>query len=155
MKFLVLSLSLFLSVAFAADRTAAYEAVCKKLSYESSKASCLEKLKGHQFYEQGALDICSRLSYESSKIECISTIADKTYEAYEIDACQSQVYESNKLSCLKTAGTAYVPPMPTCVSKGETLSQLNASLDDLHSGNFTMVESRLIYLISKVSNCKN
>lgn len=152
MKLLILSLSMLLGSAFAADRSAAYAAVCKNLYNDSAKTACIAQIKAYNYFDVNALTICSQMYNDSSKVACLDMIADKTYQDYEIETCGSLYNDSAKATCLKDNGTLY-NPKPACATREEIIGQLNSAIIDLHAGNFSGVEMKLNSLLTKFVNC--
>jgi hypothetical protein len=154
MKLFVLTLTLLVSSAlFAADRSAAYTAVCKNLYNDSAKTSCVAQIKAYNYFDTEALTICSKLFNDTSKVACLGLVADKTYEAYEIETCNSLYNDTAKSDCLKTNGSAY-NPKPACTTREQVVGELNSAIIDLHAGNFSSVENRINGLLTTFINCK-
>lgn len=160
MKILIAILTMVSSLAFAADRNAAYNMVCKNMTYESDRNRCVEAIRPHAYFDDQALAICANFTFDSNKTQCIGYIGGKKYEVYEIDLCKNATFDSEKLSCLRTNGRPINPGYPGgntgCIPRQELLGQLQASLNDLRIGNLGTVDKRLQYLIANVSspNCQ-
>lgn len=153
MKALLVTVSLFLSVAHAGDRTTAYNAICKPMTFESDRANCLAIVKHYSYFDNRGLGICTALSFDSSKITCMQTIGDKTYEGFEMDSCINETFESKKLECLQTNGSPYNPNKPSCVPREEVIGQLTTSLQELRNGNLRNVDQRISSLLGRFTDC--
>ncbi|MGZ3789817.1 MAG: hypothetical protein ACXVLQ_14910 [Bacteriovorax sp.] len=153
MKALLITFSLFISVAQAGDRTSAYNAICKPMSFDSDRDKCLATIKNYTYFDNRGLGICAALSFDSNKMSCLDLIGDKTYEGYEMDACINESFDSKKLECLKQNGTPYNPNRPSCVSRNEAIDQLSSSLRDLRSGNLRDADNKISYLLGRFTDC--
>ncbi len=152
MKSILLILLFVSSTLLAGDRTSAYNAICKKLPFESDRNKCVAKIRPYNYFSDEALAICVSLSFDSTRVECLDYLGDKNFESYEIDTCKNSTFDSDKLKCLKENGS---PVKKTCLPRLDVLNQLNASMNDLKSQNYGSLEKRLIYLTAKFSdNCQ-
>ena len=155
MKKAILCLVMILvsTLTFAADRNTTYETICKGLYNQTSQLDCMQTVKTFTFFSDDALKICSALYNESTKITCLTDIGDKDYEAFEIEQCGAIYNDSGKLDCLKGNGTLRAK-LPACVKKVDLMNLLKNSLDNLHSGNFSVVDSTLTNLLTSLNSCQ-
>lgn len=153
MKFLMILISLFVGTGFAADRTDAYNLVCKPMSFDSDKKSCMEMLKKFTYFDDRGLDFCKSLSFASDKIPCLGYIGGKLYEAYEMDHCLKLSFESEKLECLRQSGIPYNTGN-TCVQREVAIKQLESGLRDLRARNLEAAEIRLTDLLNHYKDCR-
>lgn len=153
MKALVLALSFLVSAAYASDRTAAYNLICKPMTFESDRARCLDKVKQYNYFDKRALTYCSTLNFDSNKMNCLATIGDRVYDGFELDHCLSLTFDSQKLECLQNSGTVYNPNRSNCVPREEAMSQLSSSISELRSGNIRGADARLNTLLQRFSDC--
>ena len=154
MKILIVMCSLFLGLAQAADRTAAYNKICKPMTFESDRAKCLSRIKQYNYFDSSALSICAMSTFDEDKVNCLDLIGDKFYEGYEITECRDKTFESERWQCLKESGTPYNPDRPTCVSREEAIEQLSKGIKDLRSGNLRGADQRMSYLLSRYTDCR-
>lgn len=153
MKALLMTVSLFLSVAHAGDRNSAYNAICKPLTFESERASCMAKVKNYSYFDDRGLGICKSLAFDSNKVSCLDLIGDKTYEDFEMDSCINQTFESRKLDCLQENGAPY-EPNKVCVLREEAISHLQTGIKDMRAGNLKAADQRLSFLLNKFTDCR-
>lgn len=154
MKAFLITVSLFLSVAHAADRNAAYNAICKPMTFESERAACMTKVKNYSYFDDRGLKVCKSQVFDSNKLSCLDLIGDKFYEAFEMDHCINQTFESEKLQCLKVSGTPY-DQGKLCVQREEAITQLNAGIREIRTGNLGAADQRLSYLLNRFMDCPN
>lgn len=155
MKTFLISVSLFLSVAHAGDRNSAYNLICKPLTFESDRASCMNRVKNYSYFDDRALKMCKAATFDDNKVACLDLIGDKAYEDFEMNNCINQTFESKKMDCLQESGSPYNPDQDrACVPRQETISQLDASLRDLRSGNLKGADSRISYLLNRFTECR-
>lgn len=154
MRAFLITVSLFLSVAQAADRSAAYNAICKPMTFESERAACMARVKNYSYFDDRGLKICKSQTFDSNKVSCLDLIGDKTYETFEMDHCINQTFESEKLQCLKVSGTPYEQGK-LCVEREEAITQLNAGIREMRIGNLKAADQRLSYLLSRLMDCPN
>lgn len=152
MKAMVLALTFLVSASYASDRTAAYNLICKPMTFESDRANCLNKVKQYTYFDKRALTYCSTLNFDTNKLECLETIGNRVYEGYEMDHCLDLTFDSQKLECLSTSGTRYNPSR-NCVPREETISQLSSSLSELRSGNIRGADMRISNLLERFNDC--
>lgn len=157
MKSLILALTLFSSLAAisaqASDRTAAYNLICKPMTFESDRANCLSKVKQYTYFDKRGLTFCAGLNFDTNKLSCLAVIGDKVYEGYEMDQCMSLTFESQKIDCLTENGTTYNPNRPSCVPRDEAISSLTNSLTDLRNGNVRNADHRISDLLQRFTDC--
>jgi hypothetical protein len=146
---------LLVQIAYAEDRTAAFDKICKPMSFESERSKCLSKIRNYSYFDNGALGICAIVTFDSDKISCLGVIGDKSYEGYEMDKCVNEGLESKKIECLHKMGTSYNPDRSLCVSREEVIAQLSYSIRDLHLGDLDATDQRLSGLLAKFINCKH
>lgn len=151
MKSLILFSVLFASSLFAADRNQAYDLVCRPMTFQPDRAQCLQAIENARYFNDRALKTCANVDFDSEKISCLRAIADKNYQSYEIDTCANQTFDSEKISCFQQRGTSINGPVG-CISKGETLAQLQNAKLDLSYGNAGSTMARIDYLINRYSN---
>lgn len=153
MKILIVLLTMASSLAFAGDRNTAYNMICKDLSFESDRNKCINIIRPHSYFDDQALAICADFSFDSTKTQCLGYVAGKQYDRYEIDTCKNATFDSEKLTCLRVNGRpANGGGNYPCLPRQEVVSQLQASLTDLRTGNLGTVDKRLQYLLSNFSN---
>ena len=150
---LIAALLLVSTQTYAADRTEAFNKVCKALYSESSKQTCLKVVKTYSFYQDGALAICSALYNDTGKVNCLTEIGDKDYESFEIEQCGSLYNDSSKITCFKENGLLR-SALPNCLKKEELINLLSMSRDNLNAGNFSAVDATISNLITTLTNCQ-
>lgn len=153
MKAFLITVSLFLSVAHAADRNAAYNAICKPMTFESEREACMAKVKNYSYFDDRGLKLCKSQTFDSSKVSCLDLIGDKTYEKFEMDHCLNQTFESEKLECLRVSGTTYEPGK--CVQRDEAITELNVGIREMRAGNLKAADQTLSYLLNRFMSCPN
>ena len=141
------------SLSFAGDRNDAFNAICKGLYSESTQLTCMQTIKKYNFFNNEALKICSVLYNDSSKVACLMNIGDKDFEAFEIQQCGVLYNDSAKLDCFKDNGTIRAK-LPICVKKEDLINLLKMTLDNLHAGNFSAVDSTLANLVNSLTACQ-
>ena len=146
-------MALVSTISFAADRNGAYNTICKSLYNESMQLSCMQTVKTFTFFNDDALKICSALYNDSQKVACLTDIGDKDFEIFEIQQCGGLYNDSTKLECLQGNGTVRVK-LPTCVKKEDLINLLKMSLDNLHAGNFSSVDSTLSNILTALITCQ-
>lgn len=153
MKALMVTLSLFLSVAYAGDRNSAYNAICKPMTFETERADCILKIKNFSYFDDRGLFFCKGLIFDFDKMSCTELIGDKVYEGYEMDHCMNLVFDSAKLECLKESGTPYGRDQH-CVRREETITQLDAGIKEMRAGSLKAADQRLSYLLNRFIDCR-
>jgi hypothetical protein len=153
MRSFILSLSLLLGVAHAGDRAAAYNLICKPMTFESERNDCISRIRNYSYFENRALGICKAVTFDSNKTSCLGIIGDKVYEVWDMDRCVNETFESRKLDCLQEFGTIYTPDRHSCVPRDEAITQLSYSLKDLRAGNLGSTDQRLSNLLEKFTDC--
>lgn len=153
MKTLIITLSLFISVAHAGDRNTAYNAICKPLNFETERAACMAKVKSYSYFDDRGINICKSLTFDSSKVSCLDLIGDKTYEDFEMDNCINQTFESKMLECLRVSGTPYEQDR-ICVQRQEAISQLDAGIREMRAGSLKAADRRLSLLLNRFIDCR-
>jgi hypothetical protein len=154
MKSFIISISLLLGVAYAGDRTTAYNMICKPMTFESQRLNCQSRIKDFTFFDTRALKICAHFTFEKDKLSCLDLIGDKSYDIYEIDKCENEAFDVKKLKCLNESGTIYDSTRPSCVPREEAIEQISWSLRYLRSGNSSAADQKLQNLLEKFTNCK-
>lgn len=158
MKVLLIALSVFVSIGFgvaqAADRNAAYNAICKPMTFESDRASCMAKVKMYNYFDDKGLAFCKALIFDNDKVRCMEIIGDKMYEKFEMDNCMGKVFESEKLQCLEENGTVY-NPSKGCVELEDMITQLNSGIKDMRLGNLKAADQRLSFLLNRLIDCRS
>lgn len=149
----VLAITSLVSAAYASDRTAAYNLICKPMTFESDRANCLNQIKRFTYFDKRALTFCSGLNFDSNKMNCLQIIGDRVYEGYEMDHCLSLTFDSQKLECMQNSGTIYNPNRPACVPREETISQLSSSLREMRTGNVRAADQRISALLERFTDC--
>lgn len=153
MQATILALFFLISTAHASDRTAAYNLICKPMTFETERANCLNKVKQYTYFDKRGLTYCSTLSFDSDKLSCLSAIGDRVYESFEMDHCLSLTFDSAKMECLETSGTTYNPNRGVCVPREEAISQLSSSLSELRNGNARAADQRISNLLARFTDC--
>lgn len=157
MKAMILALSFLTSItyatAYASDRTAAYNLICRPMTFESDRANCLTKVKQYTYFDKRGLTYCSTINFDSNKLSCLGTIGDRVYEGYEMDHCMSLTFDSQKLECLQSSGTTYNPNRGNCVPREEAISQLQSSLTELRKGNVRGADQQISNLLDRFTDC--
>ena len=154
MKSFIISISLLLGIAYAGDRTSAYNMICKPMTFETERLNCQSRIKNFTFFDTRALKICASFTFDNDKLSCLDLIGDKSYDGFEMDKCEHEAFDVNKLKCLHESGTIYNPNKPSCVPNAEAIEQISWSLRDLRSGNSSSADQRLRRLLEKFSDCK-
>lgn len=150
---LIAIVTLTSAFSFAADRSGAFNTICKGLYAENSQMTCMQTVKAYTFFNDSALKICAALYNDSSKVACLANIGDKDFENFEVDQCGSLYNDTSKLECLKSNG-AIRAKLPACVKKEDLINLLKMSLDNLHAGNFSSVDSTLANILTSLNNCQ-
>ncbi|MDO9182985.1 MAG: hypothetical protein Q7U04_11285 [Bacteriovorax sp.] len=153
MKIALFLALLFLDLAYAGDKTTAYNLVCKPMSFETDRNNCIFKISKYLYFDNKALGICADINFDSNKISCLEVIGNKVYEGYEMNMCLNETFESKKLECLNRLGSIYSPNRSACVPRDEVIGQLTISLNDLRSGRLQAVGMRLSDLLAIFANC--
>lgn len=153
MKAFLITVSLFLSVAYAGDRTSAYNAICKPMVFETERAKCLAKVKNYHYFDDRGLGFCKSLTFDNDRVSCMEIIGDKVYEGYEMDHCLNKTFESERIECLNENGTHHTPDRQ-CVQNQEAIIQLDAGIKEMRSGNLKSADQRLSYLLDRFMNCR-
>lgn len=154
MKALLITISLFLSVAHAGDRSSAYNAICKPMTFETERAECMAVIKKYSYFDDAGLAFCKSLNFDTNKMSCLVDIADKMYERYEIDHCLSLMFDSEKQQCLKESGVPYDRD-GLCVPREETINELSSGIRDMRNGKLKAADQRLSYLLNRFISCPN
>lgn len=152
MKTMLVAVLLMASISHGAGREEAYNGICKTMSFDSNKNSCMEKLKEFRYFSEGAISICTSLSFDSGKISCVTAIGDKRYENYELSSCAGQSFDSSKLKCLTDNGRK-IGQSESCVSNKELLNRLYRTQDALRSGDSRSADEYLSDLILALRSC--
>jgi hypothetical protein len=157
MKLLMALLLAFIStLSFAADRNAAYELICKPLTFESERLNCLNQIRNFNYFDDRALRFCSARTFNSEKMGCTLKIAQRMYEDFEYNYCMSLTFENQQIECLRTSGTVLRPnPNPTCLDKYTTMSSIQAAINLLRMGNPQAADATLNNLLVRISACPN
>ncbi len=152
MKSLFVLTILFSLNLFAGGRDEAYQGICRKMDFESSKNSCMKKLKDYTYFNEGAIAVCGTLSFESEMMSCVSAIGDKLYERYEIANCADQGFDSEKLKCLRESGQKVGPGGP-CPPTVEVLGLLYRAQDFIRAGRYHEADANLTSAILALRSC--
>ncbi len=153
MKAFIITLSLFLSVAHAGDRSSAYNAICKPMTFETDRAACMAKVKRYQYFDDKALALCKSQTFDTERVSCMEIIGDKMYEKFEMDFCLAKVFDTEKVECLNENGSIYIPERQ-CVQREEAITQLDAGIKEMRAGNLKSADQRLSYLLDRFMDCR-